>query len=106
LYHFPSFSPDEVSILESDMFDNEALKKDKYDLIFANLPQTPFQLATSRPDKNGGTDGFKYHRKLLNAWGKISTPHSRLIVLYSHMCPIKKYHCLLSENNCHIEWSG
>ena len=34
----------------------------KYYIIFANMPQTPFQKAESRPDKNGGIDGLKYNR--------------------------------------------
>lgn len=35
------------------------LSKQNFNIILANMPQTPFKNIESRPDKNGGIDGFK-----------------------------------------------
>jgi hypothetical protein len=36
-----------------------------FDIILANMPQTPFKNEKSRLDKNGGSDGFKLTTILL-----------------------------------------
>lgn len=44
------------------MFTEVNNKNIKYDVILANMPQTPFPVEGVRLDKNGGQDGLKYNR--------------------------------------------
>ena len=37
----------------------------KFDIILANLPQTPFRNIQSRIDKNAGGDSLRWHREFL-----------------------------------------
>lgn len=78
----------EVSFVQSDVF--ERINK-LYYLIFANMPQTPFRLTQSRPDKNGGVDGLKYNREVLQNWQKYAYENGRLIMLHSLLSSPKQF---------------
>lgn len=58
----------------------------QFDIVFANMPQTPFKNEKSRLDKNGGEDGFKLTTILIENYKKyLKDEQSILITLYSHM---------------------
>lgn len=78
----------EIVFILSDML-NEVDKPFWYDAIIANLPQTPFRLAHSRLDRNGGPDSLKYHRILLEEFHK--RKDKQLVLLYSSMAWPAKY---------------
>lgn len=84
-FHSPNVRILAVTALQSDMF---SALSGKFDIILANLPQTPFQSQLSRVDKNGGTDALKYNRILIEQYQDYlkPSPFSLLVMLYSHMC--------------------
>lgn len=65
----------------------------EFDLIIANLPQSPFQYEQSRLDKNAGKDSLKWHSILLAESHKYLAKHEFAyhLLLYSHMAQPKRY---------------
>lgn len=79
----------------SDMFEKVEHSHNGH-LVLANMPQTPFQKESSRPDKNDGLSGMKFNEHLIRKFSSFNS-NSMLIMLYSYMCQPKRFFEILAE---------
>ena len=56
---------DSIKFIHSDMFTEINKNNLQYDVLLANMPQTPFPVDGVKLDKNGGRDGIKYNKIVL-----------------------------------------
>ena len=79
-------------IIHSSMFNS--LPESRFDLIVANLPQSPFQTEGARVDKNAGRDSLRWHSIFLKEHArfiKTDSCYAFSLLLYSHMAQPARY---------------
>jgi methylase of polypeptide subunit release factors len=58
----------------------------KFDIILGNPPQFPFNDPSTRLDKNGGEEGYKFMNILLSNYSRyLKHSSSFLLILYSYI---------------------